>query len=65
MDFPMEVGLVGVTALRRDSGRGLGSPYRVDYCFVFELRAGLFTRVREYADTARGHRMVFGERTQH
>jgi hypothetical protein len=32
-----------------------------DYCFVFELRDGLIHRVREYMDTARGHRMVFGE----
>jgi hypothetical protein len=30
------------------------------YCFVFELRGGLICRVREYMDTARGHRDVFG-----
>ncbi|GAA5176373.1 hypothetical protein GCM10023321_84600 [Pseudonocardia eucalypti] len=36
-----------------------GNPYDNDYCFVFELRDGLIHRVREYVDTARGHRMVF------
>ncbi|MGW6316483.1 nuclear transport factor 2 family protein [Streptomyces sp. NPDC055099] len=38
-----------------------GSHYANDYCFVFELRDGLIHRVREYMDTARGHRMIFGE----
>ncbi|MGW4063669.1 nuclear transport factor 2 family protein [Amycolatopsis sp. NPDC004747] len=38
-----------------------GNHYANDYCFVFELRDGLVHRVREYMDTARGHRMVFGE----
>ncbi|MGW4536019.1 nuclear transport factor 2 family protein [Nocardia sp. NPDC004340] len=36
-----------------------GNAYRNDYCFVFELRGGLIHRVREYMDTARGHRDVF------
>jgi ketosteroid isomerase-like protein len=40
-----------------------GNHYANDYCFVFELRDGLIHRVREYMDTARGHRMVFGERS--
>ncbi|MFF2352016.1 nuclear transport factor 2 family protein [Kitasatospora sp. NPDC058115] len=38
-----------------------GRPYANDYCLVFELRDGLVHRVREYLDTARGHRMVFGD----
>lgn len=38
-----------------------GNHYINDYCFVFELRDGLIHRVREYVDTARGHRMIFGE----
>ncbi|MEW9556273.1 nuclear transport factor 2 family protein [Nonomuraea sp. NPDC050783] len=38
-----------------------GNAYRNDYCFVFELRDGSIHRVREYTDTARGHRMVFGD----
>ncbi|MEV0391104.1 nuclear transport factor 2 family protein [Nonomuraea sp. NPDC050643] len=38
-----------------------GGHYSNDYCFVFELRDELIHRVREYVDTARGHRMIFGE----
>ncbi|MEV1175022.1 nuclear transport factor 2 family protein [Nonomuraea sp. NPDC049784] len=38
-----------------------GNDYRNDYCFIFELRDGLIHQVREYMDTAKGHRMVFGE----
>jgi ketosteroid isomerase-like protein len=38
-----------------------GNAYRNDYCFIFELRDGLIQRVREYMDTAKGHRMVFGD----
>lgn len=38
-----------------------GNHYANDYCFIFELQDGLIHRVREYMDTARGHRMVFGE----
>ncbi|MFJ3926815.1 nuclear transport factor 2 family protein [Streptomyces sp. NPDC090022] len=38
-----------------------GGHYSNDYCFVIELRDGLIHRVREYVDTARGLRMVFGE----
>lgn len=34
-----------------------GTPYDVDYCFVFELRDGLIHRVREYLDTRRGLEM--------
>lgn len=37
-----------------------GNAYANDYCFVFELRGGRIHRVREYMDTARAHRMVFG-----
>jgi hypothetical protein len=37
-----------------------GNHYTNDYCLVFELRDGLIHRVREYLDTARGHRMIFG-----
>lgn len=36
-----------------------GNSYTNDYCFVFELRDGFIHRVREYMDTARGHRDVF------
>ncbi|MFH8347608.1 nuclear transport factor 2 family protein [Streptomyces sp. NPDC018045] len=38
-----------------------GNHYVNDFCFVLELQGGLIHRVREYTDTARGHRMVFGD----
>jgi ketosteroid isomerase-like protein len=37
-----------------------GNTYENDYCFVFEVKGGLVHRVREYMDTAKGNRMVFG-----
>ncbi len=37
-----------------------GNAYDNDYCFVFEVKDGLVHRVREYMDTAKGNRMVFG-----
>jgi ketosteroid isomerase-like protein len=36
-----------------------GSVYDNDYCFVLELENGQVRRVREYMDTAKGHRMIF------
>jgi ketosteroid isomerase-like protein len=36
-----------------------GAPYDNDYCFVIELQDGLIRRMREYMDTAKGHRMIF------
>ena len=74
-DFPrLFVGDVSVTfhALHADGDQVVveetmtaklanGNHYANDYCFVFELRDGLIHRVREYMDTARGHRLIFGE----
>lgn len=37
-----------------------GRHYENDYCLVFEIENGLIRRVREYMDTARGHRAIFG-----
>jgi uncharacterized protein len=37
-----------------------GNDYENDYCFVFEVQNGRIRRVREYMDTARANRMVFG-----
>jgi ketosteroid isomerase-like protein len=37
-----------------------GNAYDNDYCFVLELENGLIHRVREYMDTAKGNRTVFG-----
>jgi uncharacterized protein len=36
-----------------------GNAYDNDYCFIFELQSGLIRRMREYMDTAKGHRMIF------
>ncbi|MEU4205158.1 nuclear transport factor 2 family protein [Streptomyces sp. NPDC045470] len=77
-DFPRVFGrdvTVAVLGLHADDERGVaeftmtatladGHRYSNDYCFVFELRDGLIHRVREYTDTARGHRMLFGEAPQ-
>jgi ketosteroid isomerase-like protein len=41
-----------------------GNHYVNDYCFVVDLRDELIHRVREYADTARGYRMIFGDGPQ-
>jgi ketosteroid isomerase-like protein len=38
-----------------------GRHYANDYCFIFELEDGLITVMREYMDTAKGFRMIFGE----
>jgi ketosteroid isomerase-like protein len=53
-----ELGIVEATVTATLAG---GNHYSNDYCFVFELRDGLVHRVREYVDTARGHRMIFGD----
>ncbi len=38
-----------------------GNAYDNQYCFLFELdEHGRIDRVREYMDTLRGHRLVFG-----
>ena len=37
-----------------------GNAYDNDYCFVIEVADGRIRRVREYMDTAKGNRMVFG-----
>jgi hypothetical protein len=47
--------------LRTTATLANGKHYSNDCCFVFELRDGLIHRVREYVDTARAQRMIFGE----
>jgi ketosteroid isomerase-like protein len=37
-----------------------GNAYDNDYCFVLQLENGLIRRVREYMDTAKGNRLLFG-----
>ncbi|MCG2637693.1 MULTISPECIES: nuclear transport factor 2 family protein [Bradyrhizobium] len=38
-----------------------GKPYENEYCFVFTLAGDCIREVREYMDTRKGWRMVFGE----
>ena len=38
-----------------------GRPYENDYCFVFTVAGDTIRKVREYMDTRKGWRMVFGE----
>ncbi|MBR0844401.1 nuclear transport factor 2 family protein [Bradyrhizobium liaoningense] len=37
-----------------------GKPYENDYCFVFTVAGDRIREVREYMDTRKGWRMVFG-----
>jgi ketosteroid isomerase-like protein len=37
-----------------------GRAYDNDYCFIIELQNGCIHRVREYMDTQRGFRCIFG-----
>jgi len=53
-------GGVVVTEMRLRATLEGGAPYDNDYCFVFELKDGLIHRLREYMDTAKGYRMIFG-----
>ena len=39
-----------------------GKPYENDYCFVFTVAGDRIRQVREYMDTRKGWRMVFGEK---
>ena len=38
-----------------------GKPYENDYCFVFTVAGERIREVREYMDTRKGWRLVFGE----
>ncbi|WP_246731487.1 nuclear transport factor 2 family protein [Methylocapsa sp. S129] len=52
-------GNVVVVEQRLQATLSNGAPYDNDYCFVLELEDGRIRRVREYMDTAKGHRMIF------
>lgn len=41
-----------------------GRHYDNDYCFVFELEGGRVKLMREYMDTAKGYRMIFGDEAE-
>ena len=53
-------GNIVVIELRLRATLANGNAYDNDYCFVLELENDLIRRVREYMDTAKGNRMVFG-----
>ena len=55
------VGNVVIVEERMQATLSSGRHYDNDYCFVFELEDGLITVMREYMDTAKGFRMIFGE----
>jgi ketosteroid isomerase-like protein len=38
-----------------------GSPYENDYAFVFEVRGGRISAVREYVDTERARQVLFSD----
>ena len=52
-------GCVVIVEQRFQATLANGAAYDNDYCFVIELQDGLIRRVREYMDTAKGHRMIF------
>jgi uncharacterized protein len=52
-------GNVVVVEQRLQATLSNGGAYDNDYCFVLELENGQVRRVREYMDTAKGHRMIF------
>jgi ketosteroid isomerase-like protein len=54
-------GDVVVVEQRMQATLANGNAYDNDYCFVFEVNNGLIRRVREYMDTAKGHRMIFAK----
>lgn len=47
--------------LRLQATLSNGRRYDNDYCFAFGLKDGLVHRMREYMDTAKADRMIFGE----
>ena len=55
------VGTIVIVEERMQATLFNGRHYDNDYCFVFELEDGLITAMREYMDTAKGFRMIFGE----
>jgi uncharacterized protein len=38
-----------------------GRPYKIDYCFIHELRDGRVVKIREFMDTYNAHRMIYGK----
>lgn len=57
-------GAVAVLETRLQATLSNGRHYDNDYCFVIEVKDGRIHRMREYMDTHRGFRIIFGEQTQ-
>jgi ketosteroid isomerase-like protein len=50
-----------ITETRLRATLSNGRSYDNEYCFAFELSDGRVIAMREYMDTAKGYRMIFGE----
>jgi ketosteroid isomerase-like protein len=57
-------GAVAVLETHFEGTLANGNRYDNDYCFVIEVKDGRIHRMREYMDTQRGARLIFGEQTQ-
>jgi uncharacterized protein len=57
-------GATAVLETRFQARLSNGRLYDNDYCFVIEVKDGRIHRMREYMDTQRGFRLIFGEQTQ-
>jgi uncharacterized protein len=57
-------GATAVLEQRLQATLASGRHYDNDYCFVIEVRDGRIHRMREYMDTQRGFRCIFGERSE-
>lgn len=57
-------GHVAVLETRFHGTLASGRSYDNDYCFVIEVKDGRIHRMREYMDTQRGFRCIFGERNE-
>ncbi|MDP3759240.1 MAG: nuclear transport factor 2 family protein [Ramlibacter sp.] len=57
-------GPIAVLETRFQGTLANGRPYDNEYCFVIEVKDGRIRRMREYMDTQRGFRCIFGERNE-
>jgi len=54
-------GAMAVLETRFQATLSNGRAYDNDYCFVIEVKDGRIHRMREYMDTQRGFRFIFGD----
>ena len=57
----MSQGATAVLEHRLQATLASGRHYDNDYCFVIEVKEGRIHRMREYMDTRRGFRCIFGD----